>query len=788
MVLAGLPLAAGATPPDDPCSERGLRDHLAAAGVPASDVRLTGPGAVLTLQQGGVASGALWFGFLPSGELVTTQRQVGLAATARADLTALFSAVIGRLDRLTDLRGCASLALRSFDAAAGQGHIEATLKPTGVALSPAKGAPRSSLALATHLAVAAALGLYVALAAGLAVRSARRRPREALLVLGLAAVALLVRLATSARGPIEAANADFTHVVDVEAWLRHGLAIYPGAAYPPAYRVLLLGLFGLAGPSLDAAFWLTTVLGSLVPVPAYLLARRVTGSVLAGTLAGLALAAYPPAIYFSNGLALVTPAALLLALAFAHAEAAATDGDRWDLAAWLLALVLFVQCRTEAAGIAALALVAHAARFVEARRVRAVLARGWPLLLAAAAAVLPYAWLTAEATAATPVRDVAVGLLATGLVRLAAVAAGAVAASFVLARVPALRLPALLAAVGAAFVGVQAAVTGSSGNAFAPVPTLIPEVPFVDFHSEAGPFAFLSFAHTADWQQAAFLPLAFGALRWLSLAPRIAAKGPRLPVTVVALVALPLVGGELTGFISTGIAGLEGLRFHVPYTGLVAASVGIGAWRVLTWTGLARGQRGLLAAALAALVLSPLATHAALTRDTDRDQRAEYLFARDALARLPDDALVVLPDEPFTLDDDTGSTSSTSAVFRTPHLLRAVAFGLGRRLELRGLGELAPGSPLPEAGAWLFCGLDAYRAPRPLAESPVCEAARRIVKRPPVALTTVPTRVHSNHSLERIGPTTATMQLRLVRVEAAEVAALQAVLAPTRRPGDRSSP
>jgi hypothetical protein len=630
----------------------------------------------------------------------------------------------------------------------------------------------SPLAGLAHGLTIAELLAYLALLAALGVRAARREPVDALLASLLAVVALAVRLLSAPRVPIEAANGDLTHLVDAATWLRSGLEAFPGVAYPPAYRLLLTGLFALFGPSPELGFVTTTVLGALTAVPVYVLARRLGGSRLAGVVGGLALAAYPPAVFFSNGITLVVPAALLLTLALTHLEALLASPSRTHAWALGLALALLVQCRLEALGIVALALLVAAFRTWQAGAMGAVARRAWLPALVLVAALGPYVTLVLRGTSGSPDAATAEGLLAVQAVRLAALCAGAWLASLALSRWGVLRALAVVGAAGAGWHWAARLATSYTANPFVPSPFVVPEVPFFSFHADMGAWHFLTVGFTHAWSdQPAFLPVTYAALLSLALAPRAAGDGPRVSVTAVALVGLPLAGGALTSFIATGIGPAEGLRLHVPYTGLVAAGVGVGAGRAVDWLAPGPWARRGLALLLGVVVLSPAVTHRAFLSDVDRDQRAEYLFARDALARLPDGATLLLPDRPLDLHADMDRPITSAELFRTPHLLRAVAFSMGRTVTVRGLRALpAAAAPSP---VWFFAGLECYRAPRPLSEAEDCAAVRAVAGDAADAVREVPTRGYNVHSAERLGTPPPRMRFALVRLEPAQLAEVQ---------------
>lgn len=631
------------------------------------------------------------------------------------------------------------------------------------------------------LAIAILLG-YLALVLVRLAGSARRKPREALLALGLAGLALAVRWLSAPRTVIGTANADLSHVVDVATWARAGLDIHLGVTYPPAWRGLLYVLYRLAGPSLDTAFVLTTVAGALGTVPVYLLARRLAGSVQAGVLAGLAFAAYPTAIYFANGFGLEVPASVLLVASFVHLLAWLDGRHPLDAALYVLSMLALVQTRMEGLGAAPVLVAMHL--------MIAVRALGWQALKPMAP------WVVAGALLSVPFLVQVARLLAEagGQVTKAASMLIPVEVFLFLALAvawdsrrssdPARRFPAetslrqvFVASLALLFLGI--AVGFWPNNPFVPTNILPDGLPFYELHV-TWPYG----VHPDDrvyptWLvMPGVLPVAFLLAWFAALAPAREGHAPAFPPAVAFLALLPWFGYYLTRLVGTGIAPVEGLRHHVLFTGVVAVSVGLGAFRIARHlSGPARlGPVALVAAGV--VLLSPVVTHRSYVADNDFDAQREFAFVREAVGSLPDRILILVPDDVIDLGRSARfGPRSVAEVFRTDHLFTALGWVLGIDIRVAGVRAFAASGRDPGGPMYFFQGLECFRAVHPATRLPSCRVVREVAKASPVAVTRFPNRPYTGMEAQRIGIRVPEVELAFFPVQPQELDELRQRLA-----------
>jgi hypothetical protein len=638
----------------------------------------------------------------------------------------------------------------------------------------------STTPLLVNLAALLALLSYLALVLHAGVRAARRERWRALWPLALVGLALLARALSSPRLPMGAANGDLTHLAHVARWMKEGLQADTGLGYPPSYRLLLYLLSTLAGPSLSLSFWLTTLASSLTALPAFALARRLTGSARAGAVAGLAAALYPPAVFFGNGVNLATPAALLLTASFVHLYEV-LDRDSWSARfRYALSLALLIECRTEALAIVALVLVGHLGVAWQHGRTRRLLA-AWPAGLVAVLAVAPFLWGLLGSEAAGRGGDQVADVILRGLVALVLV--GALLPS--LERWTRTRPWARLTAAGALCVTTLAVLaiavrdfTALGGSWLAPRAFAVDELPATAFriHPAEGGFALT---------QPGVVPVALLVLWLLSLLPSPAPRADdsaggadepdqgarQWPVAAPLLVLLPFLGYHLTLFIKTGVAVAEGLRLHVLFAGIVAAAIGLGAARLAGWLrcGLSAAGERLGWALAVALVGATAWTHADFMGDTLHNPQREYASARAAFAALPPRATLLLPDDLVDLSADRLGRASPAGVFRARHLIEALAWEAGSEVRVSGIGAaVREGCPEePAVFAWL--GLPCYRVPRGQALAPSCAAVRALGIEP-VHRARFANRAYSTQSMRTIGIRAPEIELSLVGLSAEDIA------------------
>jgi len=754
-----------------PCGATELRDVLRQRGQAVQAVTDDGRGGAFFFVGAGPEPEAVaWAGRLPGGQLISSRLAVAPGADDAERATPALRALFATLDD-PGVKSCELLAVGPDGRADASALLDGLRRALGGSRDPQQGASAlGAPALVNALALAALLGLLGLLGVQ-GWRGARRNPRLALQLVALAAAALLVRVLSAARQPVGTANGDLTHVLHAASWLSQGFGQDLGPAYPPAYRVLLSLVFALTGPSLAVAFWMTTILGALVAVPAALIARRLSPHPAAGALAGLALATYPPSVLFSNGVDLSVPAGLLLTLAFERLLAAREEADGLAVATSALALWLFVQCRLEALGVAALALPGFAALLVEPAPGRALRRLALTGLLGLLASIPYLASLSGHAADLVKADD-AGRLVLLGATAVAALALAGLAAGRLASRRPSLVLVVPPLAVAGTLAFLHFVLDCHRGNPFVAEPSVVPELPFVRYHVDQGPWRFLDHrGHRPPWLEPGVFPFPLLALLGLSLFPT-AAPGRRRPLAPLVLLALPVAAWLVSSRSMTGIVLAEGLRLHSAYAGLVAASLGLGAARALEWFE-GRVARWTLTALLAAVLVSPLATHRGLLTDGDRNPQAELRFAERAMALLPVQATLVLPDDRVDMSREGLGHARVVDVFRGDHLWRALAATTGHRLRVVGLSAFRA-LPLPsDDPVFVYLGLDCARTRRPAAQNPSCDELRSLVRGDPTLDQTVPNRELASLGLPWFGVYTPEVRLTLLPLTPSEVASLR---------------
>mgnify|MGYP001002105089 CR=1 FL=1 len=633
---------------------------------------------------------------------------------------------------------------------------------------------RSDLQAVVNLLAIGTMLLYLVLAGVRMATSARRRPLDALLVLALAVAALAVRWLSAPRTVVLTAHSDLSHLVDIAAWARDGLSVHVGLNYPPAWRGLLHLVSMAFGPSLDAAFAMTTIAGALGVVPVFLLARRLSGSRVAATLAALAFAAYPTAVYFANGFNLETPASVLLVAGFVHLLAWLDGRRHLDAALYALSMLAFVQTRMEGLGVAPVLVAMHvaiAARTAGWRRLRPILA--WSG--AAMALALPFLVQAVLLMRQVPVQaSKATGMLVPVEIFLLLVLAVAwdskryaePAARF--AGEASLRTV-FAGAAGLLFLAV--ALLSWPGNPLWPGNVTTPELPGFEMHV-TWPYGMLPddrFYPTWLVMPGVF-PLAFLVAWFAGLLPARDDRPLAFPPAAAMLLLLPWFGFHLTRMVGTGIAPLEGMRHHVLFTGVVATSVGLGAFRIAEWFA-QRVRVPAVAWACAGLVLaSPVLTHRSMIADNDFDTQREFAFARKAVDALPPRALVLVPDDDLDLGAAARVVGGTVLdVFRTGHLFTALGWLHGADWQVEGFRSFLASGRVPDRPIVFYQGLECYRALHPDTLLPSCRQVRRVAGAVPLAMTRFPNRPYTGMEALRIGIAVPEVLLALLPLDAADL-------------------
>jgi len=749
-------------------------------------------GALLAWTDGeGLAVAALWFGFRPAGDLVSTWAVRNAAPELQAVRIERLRAAEARLEAARDLRGCAPLQASADDiGGVGVPAVEAatravdTLPAPGPTVAPAAALPPAgpeppgaTLRRLSGLAALLALCLYALLQAASGARALRREPRDALLALGVTGFAVALRFFVSPRLPMIAQFADLAYLNGALDWLRDGARWSPGG-YPPGFTALLFGVFGAVRPSFEAAFAVTTVVGGLLALPAFAVGRRLGGSRLAGLLAGLAASTLPMSVVFSNGVMAEAAAAYCVAATFQHALAWLDDERPADALRLVLALFLFAEMRPEGllevpALLAVLAALLPAAgkarRFLLDPYVRwgvaGALVLGGPFLLLTVAHV-PAQHAGEARRALLNLLWVVPGLLLLGFAgrRLAAalrdrpathalVAAGLAAAAAVWART-------LLAELGPSILAPEWSPRLTLDPNFIHAPVLVANYGFPDGTRLDDPWIF-----PVAW----LVPAALGLLP-----SRRAQAHPAAPAAAPGFAALAAFWWLMasTCMAKSGELIAEGTRYMLPAAGLIALVVAMGAQRAVELVPRTRPW-GWLAGALAALwMLSPLATHRAILTDRDFDQQRRYRFVRQAFPALPDDALLLLPDHLIYSENQGAHGGLAHLSSRTPSLCATTSALFGRPRACLGLRQWAA-----RAFAWsgpvvLFLDLDCY-ATLTGAEDPLCAELRSRPGLVPLARERFAPRPWGRYPL----PAAPSVEIALLAVPPADAAALRARIA-----------
>ena len=633
-----------------------------------------------------------------------------------------------------------------------------------------------SLPLLVHILVLLELAAFFTLFIMAVIRAFQRKRGEAFLLLALVGFAMVIRLFASPLLPIGANNGDMTHLHDIAIWSRDGLYYSNGIAYPPAFRLLLYGLFQIFGPSANLAIVATKFMGALTVVPCYLTAYHLTRSPIAGLFAALALAAYPSAIYFSNGINLAVPAGFFLLCSLAFLGRLLTHGRMQDSALYILSLVLYTQCRAEGAGILPLLFLTHLLMIAEARGFRRFLSH-WPMLLQGAALLVPYFILAFKSLAyETGGRDIL--MLFPCLIVGAGIGLLAFLLSRALERQRALMLTWTILLLGAtAYVSIRM-FADFAGNPFWPSPFISPETPYATLYIQPVPGQQMMGARFL-YREFGIFPALFLPLLMLSLLPgRLPGSAPgrfRLSLTPFLILLLPIFGFELMNIKKTGIIIAEGFRFHISFAGLTALSAGLGAWRIVEWLRHRPWAKRALPILAAAVLLSPLLT-IGFYRDSEHNPQNAFPFTQDAIAALPDGALLLMPDHQIDLRPCGGDINRVSRLYRTGHLLEGLSYTRGKRIKVMGLQQYLSKHQKRRSNIFFYFGLTCYRHPGPDGVHPSCREVEKMAGGAPLLKSVKPNRVYMETCRNRIGPKRAHLTFKLIRLAPGKIPELRKVL------------
>lgn len=611
---------------------------------------------------------------------------------------------------------------------------------------------------------AIAAGLWVALFVAVvawAILALRKAPRQALLPAGLYLVCLAIRIACADRLPMISAHGDFTHLRDITIWMQEGLQRYVGVSTPSGARMLHWLAFKLLGPSVDLAFGLGLAAGAATVVPVYLVARTLTGSWFGGLLAGLAYCAYPPAISFTNGLALESTSALLLTLAFAAFLSNMRQRSHAAAAVYCVSMLLFVQSRGEGLILGALAVAVQLALAWDQAKLKTLAAQWW-WAAAALAVAIPYVLslvtfseseLVAEFAQEASWRlglALAIGASALVLARLAQKGR--------IANLASLTTWTLLVLAFASLVFLRILGHYGQGDFWFSTPKTLPEYPFIYFYGihpyadlgfliAPGVFPFYFFVFAA----LGLLPVRQG-LRWV----------PNLPALLLLL--LPITADQLLSTRATGQVIAEGFRYHIPQSGLLAISVGLGGWWVWQLVAQRKMTGQLVGALVGALMLMPLVTHNAFITDTDFNIQEEYRFIRNNMDKFPERGLLVVPDFQVDYRWERVERVDITERFRVDHLLFGMAAMNRKTVMVLHLQRDRERLARLKRDVLVYLGQDCYRVNAPLEIHPWCQLVAHQEGSTRVASATIPDRRFCGGGMDVLGPWVPTLQLGLYQV------------------------
>lgn len=669
---------------------------LAIEGISVERIEV-GSGLLLVFQKGDV-KGALWAGFMPDGRFVTFHRTLRL--TSGSDDPNMVRAIEGLIERLAKFRDCPDLAAQEKDA-------DSASKVVSEVVQAKEAAPLRPFDLTqwvVPVAVTCSLLAYIFLSLAEACRSIRRQWRVALAVGAIALLAFTWRVVVAPRVPMVAATADATRLGMGLSFLDDPSAWSPGG-YPPGLGVILGLLFMVTGPSIDAAFFMTTAIGALTVIPTFLLAGELL-DFRASVFAGLALAFLPLHVLFSNGCNMVIPAAYLLVASFHH-FLKYTRGQRlMDGLLYCLSMVLFVQMRPEGALQAFPVLAAQVAIAAWGGDIGKTLRSRRTYLLAVLGLVLlmPYVYRTlAEGNPQYTYRHPAAQSLAPtcGLAIVAIVAVPWI--PWFLLRKATLGKLITGAVILATIANISYAINGEGL-----VDVLLPSWP-ATLSLPEGWYEMKTY-HRSYFlpRQTIFLDPRMFPLLWLPLLGLGLAwfsEGHfKLGVGALAFIALTVV------FSNSGASGeiiAKDPRLAVPVCGLVCTSVALGAeWLVRR---LKVGSRRPLNLLIGALLVVPASTHFRVVSDILFNEQRQFLFMKEGIPLLEEGDILVLPDH-IAISDETHEESGVPiwSTSRMDHLMEVFNRVTGRPQLWLGLSEWAC-EETEQGRAIFFHNLDCYR-------------------------------------------------------------------------------
>ncbi len=773
LTIASQPQESWAQNSTSPCDFSTLADHLKERNLPVQHVEKAQEGAILLLgETEGPPKALVWFGILDSKDLATSS-EITSNATDKTRWDQAIQDTLNRLGEDPHLYKCPEfVTTQARNIADLRPDLRKRLQPNEQNIFtpfPHHGIDHQPMFLVNKIVILAVWAFYLlGLAWLLAGGIKHGKTRELLVMAFFFVAALAVRLLSSERLPIGSGHGDFTHLKDMAIWTFEGWDVYLGQGYKPTYRLPLYLLMQLFGPSSRLVFTANAVVGALAVIPAYAAGRRLSGTVWGGSFSALAVLAFPPLIFFSNGLVIGPMAGLLLAASFAHLLAWLERDKNLDLALFLCTLLLFVQCRGESSTVAAMAGMIQFFMILERNALGRLLKR-WPLLLVSILFLFPHLYLmTNDLNTVDPeTRRHFFSILLSFAVTCTAFGLLALSSRTAFSRWPRSRWLWIAFVITLTTTMLFAVISRGLGPLLVATPNPLVPYPFVTtFNMPTGlKYGWLS-EYWNYWMDVGLYPLVFFPLWLLSLLPKALGTQRNIPVALPLLLLLPGFGTQLI-LIQSGLILAEGLRYQLSYLVLLCVSVGVGAAFFLENLPLKGHLRAALAVALAACLLSPLVTHRRFTADTRHNIQNETEFVQRMVEVLPNDSHLLISDSRYS--GQPGGIVTTERLFRTADLLQGAAYLEGKKLLLADFGKFFE-KPRNYKDVYFYFGMGCYHVPRVMDLDPLCEAVRRVAKTPPVVQSHFVNRRYSDGGyIENLGPWIPEVDIALYRLNGEEL-------------------
>ncbi len=596
-------------------------------------------------------------------------------------------------------------------------------------------------------------GCWIALLLSLALWGswwANRHRTDALIAVGLAVAAAIIRLASSERLPMISGYGDFTLLRDIMLLHRDGLDKLLGVA-GSAHRMLYWLVFKVTGPSLDVAWGITVTTAALTTLPVYGLGRMLTNSPWGGILAGLIYACFPPAILFANGVASEPTAALLVTSALAMFVLITRSYRPLTAAAFVLCMLLFVQVRGEGPALAVfvvLALALIAARYGNLQ----MLARYWPTALAGTLLVIPFVMLM-RANSDPGQVDELLGFFIHSLSLMTAIGIGALLLDKLAHGNDPIARPARwtwnLLMLWLAYRLLKNMLNLNQGAiSLVAQGQVHPDYPFITFYGLL-PTPTLGFFNSPGGFPFFMFLLIIASFFFFS------SRNRSKSGFISFILALCIFSFDSVIFNrATGNVILESFRYHMPLAGLLAALVAAGALKVIfalsspnhSWA----RPVGLLVAL--ALAVSPLITHRALYTDTMHNLQHEYKFVSSMVDQVRKTELIVVPDFPIWVNGSPCEGTSIEERYKADQFISSLAMLQGKSVRVLKFREHARSLAAMNRDVVMYLGHNCFMVNEPYEIHPWCQWIPSVPGVELVSQSTNPNRRFSGGGFEVLGP------------------------------------